>query len=240
MRNLSDTIESLFRLNSGYCHCYRNDNTGIQFPDGYYMEIPINTEYFELPLFAYPAFKDMVEERDAMEKESLVAYLGFKERIPRYVSLDKAMGEVLAEPFRHSGLCYIKASKLEELYFGTAGAVFDKHMRPLLMCSWLIHKNPDTNTYDLECPIVRVDPLCFINQSDTLQRFIAKKFLSATLSTSFRSFNPGVLRDTHGQWHIKVEICDNPFVIKQVEAPSVSTTDEVLLKTALDHLDDIL
>lgn len=139
-------------------------------------------------------------------------------------------------------------------YYVTHGAVFDKDFNPVMMMSWTIEKiqsinagEEDSYTYTLIRPIIRFSPSCF-NKADSMQRYLVNKLLVKSLNKNIKlaywgrdiiSFFPQCDRQRREGFTLKIEIDECPFSVREIEAPSISTTNESLIQLALDHIDEV-
>ena len=251
-RDLEEAIERVFRGNSSRigCRYYYSPRENIS-GNRKYLEIPINEDVFEMPLFALEAFVNLTEDSRDLSTNAVTAMLYTLNKEPRYKSLDRYMRDIILEQFASSRLveCEVKQGTENILYYATHGAVFDSHFKPMMMCSWLIEKvglNDPTRKYRFIKPILRINPDCYISQADPMQRWIAKKAavvgLSMHLGRPFNydlttAFETSVASETTD---LTVEICKCPFKIKTADVPSVSTTNDELLQIAIEQIDEVV
>ena len=252
-RDLETAIERVFRGDSTYtsgCRYWyvnRTETSGSK----KYLEIPINEDVFEVPVFALEAFVNLTADNRDLSTSAVTAMLYTLNREPRYKSLDRYMRDIILEQFTNSRLveCEVKQGTENILYYATHGAVFDRCFNPMMMCSWLIEKvrlNDTTRKYRFIEPILRINPDCYISQADPMQRWIAKKAavvglrmhlgrpFNYDLTTAFENASASDIFD------LTVEICKCPFKIKTADTPSISTTNEDLLQIAIDHIEEIV
>lgn len=250
-RSVSSIVDSIFSTTDSYNHCYRRYDRRTGNPiqsDTKYMIIPIGDGTFEVPIFAFEEFCQAVLDPEAREhpSDALVVQLNYKESQSRYTSLNAVMGDVLNERFYDSRLCKITITKLATTYYGTYGALFNEEFKPIMMCSWLMEKciNPDNHVeYRFIKPIVRVEPYCFMNKGDILERFICNKFVTTVLEGLYH-IPPSRRRylgiTSSNNYHPKIEIDECPFTISGADSPSVSTTNRELLQLARNHINEII
>ena len=117
------------------------------------------------------------------------------------------------------------------------------------MLSWELKKiyrddEQDPFRYKFISPILRVAPEVFINKSNTVERFIINQILPTALSITYLSspiFHRSMIYESNsGNCKVKVLIEKIPFIIKETDVPSISTTNEELLGTALNYIDEIV
>lgn len=139
----------------------------------------------------------------------------------------------------------------EKTYYGTYGAIFDENFKPIVMLSWELKKiyrddDQDPFRYKFIRPILRVAPEVFINKSNTVERFIINQIIPTALSVIYLSspiFHRSMLYESNSSncdTKVKVLIEKIPFIIKETDVPSISTTNEELLGTALNYIDEIV
>ena len=232
-RNLSSTINDVF-------HLYRARNGSVSGiapvnPKTLYLEVPVNSSTFEVPCFVLNSVNltDMLNS----ETEAVVISLNTLNRTPSYSTLSTYMRDVLLDNFKSHRLIKLTtkdSSGIEEYYYATYGAIFNASFKPLLMCSCLAekYKKGDIWDYKLTKSIARIDPMCYLNKGNPIEKFIAGKFIQTVL-TGVDFYDAKLTRSIH------VEIDDSPFKLKQPEAPSISTTNELLLKLAETHIDEV-
>ena len=252
MSSLVDTIETIYQ---GGSHSMINRmNTGSHVPSApttakLYMEIPIGSDVFELPLLAYSAFRDMLSHN--RHCDTLVAQIYSCGLESSYKSLDAIMKDVLtAKPSLH--LCKVRVPGSPTVYYSTYGTVFDSRLKPLMMLSWVFERKADDNgkvKYHYKKPLLRLNPQTCLLKEDALQRFMAGRMLTGSLESYvtipyFVNMNE-FLEQTRSytdrrNFHVRIEIDECPFVIRGVDIPSISLTNEALLQMAADHIDEIL
>ena len=252
-RDLEQAIESAFRGMNTYtrgCQYWYGDRP-IPVSTKKYMEIPIEEDIFELPVFALSDFNELTRDNKDLSTEAITAMLFSLNKEPRYKSLDRYMRDIILEQFTHSRLvkCEVKQGTETILYYGTHGAVFDKYYNPMMMCLWQIERrwvNEKTRKYHFIKPILRINPDCYVHQWDPMQRWIAKKAATAALTeTIYKPFGRD-LTDAFeeipydARMDLTVEISKSPFRIRTADTPSISTTNKSLLQLVIDHIEEIV
>jgi len=247
MASLDSVINAIFEgsnRNSQIRRQYRNtSNTPITVKK--YMEIPIGSDVFELPLFAFEDFKKMHQNKKI--GDVVVASLYSCGQTSDYKSLDSIMKDVLSTYFdKH--LCKVQIPNSPNVYYATFGAVFDENFTPLMMLSWIMERRVSEESvikYRYKKPLLRLNPYPCLNKEDTLQKFICGRWMTAVLSAIVDTpsaygcgsfIEPGCFNFEH----VKIEIDECPFVIRGTDVPSISVTNEYLLQLAADHIDEIL
>lgn len=259
-RNLTSTLNDAFRNYNTSC-CWHTGNIPNVNSSERYMEIPINKDVFEIPLFAISAFNEAINKGN--EPESIIVVLNTENRDPGYKTLDRNMRDVLKERFDVSRLVAIpvKDGNNTLMYYGTQGAIFSDYFTPLMMCSWLVEKYQVTHTiadsasgkfhneeiteYKLTRPLFRINPDVYRTKGDSMERYLAGKTLNTILDLSFLSVHiPGlcsrISTNDRAYNKVKVEIDKSPFIIHDPDVPSASISNKELLQLAIDHIDEVL
>ena len=229
-RTLNGTLENLFR-GFNYARCYPDIGQSLN-PTVKYMEIPISENRFEVPIFAMDGFNKAI--RSNRNIEALTVILNSTGYHSGYVTLDRNMIDVLLERFSRSRLALVNVKDKNNVltYYGTQGAIFDKDLNPVMMCSFLMEKNQEGN-YRCVRPILRIKPQVYMNKANPMERYIVNKIAPTCLSNS-------VLANGTTRSVPKVEIDECPFVIRTSDVPNASTTNKELLQIAINHVDEII
>ena len=250
MASLDSVISAIFKdsnSNSQIRRQYYNrstSNTPITVTK--YMEIPIGSDVFELPLFAFEDFKKMHQNKKI--GDVIVASLYSCGQTSNYKSLDSIMKDVLSTYFdKH--LCKVQIPSSPNVYYATFGAVFDENFTPLMMLSWIMEKRINEEgviKYSYKKPLLRLNPYPCLNKEDAIQKFICGRWMTTALggavyTPSFYDCESFIEPQSCLSFnHVKVEIDECPFVIKGTDVPSISVTNEGLLQLVADHIDEIL
>ena len=240
MANIETAVENIYTVNWSTT---RGLNWGTyENKQKLYMEIPINKEQFELPALAFFAFKN----NNVSNKDAIVVNLRTQDRTPYYVTINRYMCDVLLQDFKNTELIKLRVKQSDNSfydYYGTYGAVFDRNFKPIMMCSWVIekiHDNEENPLYRFVRPILRIAPFCFIDKADSMQRFIANKMPALVLANPMRGCVRGNKFETCPRMPVQVVIEECPFVLKRASTPSFSTTNEELLKSVINHIDEVI
>lgn len=263
-RDLSSTVRTMWSTDC-YCNCYssyRRSRQNTHNSTVRYMEIPIVQDVFEVPLFAFNTFVYAVGQNIDSQAAAIVVSLDTMENTPSYVTVDRFMRDVLLERYSTSRLVLLEVKQGNDTltYYGTQGAVFDRDFNPLMICSyqlervWTVEANagePDKEVvrYKFLQPILRINPNTFLYKESSMERFLVNKLMTNCLENKFnlpyaynlasgRFISPSNYDDV--LMPVKVEICDCPFQIHETETPSISTTNQQLIQTAIDYLDELI
>lgn len=212
-----------------------------------YIEIPLNTTTFEIPVFAFKPFCQMVCSNDWIYKSMIVAELCTEDKACKYKSIDAIMKSVLTEGFRNQ-LTKIEVQQDNQsvIYYATDGMVLDKNFIPIMMCSWIFKKVFELGRihFRLERPLLRISPKVFLMKSNPMEKYLSNKITFACLEAPVIApridFGDMIERPSITQGTVKIEIDNCPFFIREAAEPSVETTNDVLLQTVVDHIDELI
>lgn len=249
--NWNNVIDNIFQGSNTYSDITRRGlrsiNPTTSITPKKYMEIPVNEDTFELPLLALDAFKNMLTKPN--QYDILAARIYSCGLSSSYKSLDAIMKDVLSTRLdKH--LTKVTIAGSTNVYYATYGALFNENLKPLMMLSWIIERgwNEHGNRmYYLKRPLLRLDPYPCIAKEDAVQKILTGKFMTKVLE--FKVGSPYFFEreqvninkySNWGLFNIKVEIDECPFIIRGVDVPSASVTNEALLQLASDHIDEIL
>lgn len=251
MRNLKTAISYCFE-------CVAADNYSpsrrINFTDkSSYMLIPVTGDNIEIPtmaMYSLPTVENKILQKEPID--ALVVNLNNNGGYSSFKSVSASIREAFTILYKNAHLRkLITVGDPEKTYYGTYGAIFDENFKPIVMLSWeleKIYRDDELHPfrYKFIRPVLRVAPEVFINKSNTVERFIINQIIPTALSINYLS-SPSCHRSmiyesnsTNCNTKVKVLIEDCPFVIKETDVPSISTTNEELLDTALNYIDEIM
>lgn len=249
MRDLS------YVLQYGFQHACYSSGIGYNNPDAdeksRYMVIPIDKERFEVPAFALYAL-DKAYPSQNTSFEEIVVKLNYVGVNSYYKTMDAAIRDALVNAYSSIRLHRLpRTGDPERTYYATQGGIFDDDFNPVMLLTWELERVPNITSlrgfdYMFRKPILRVIPEVIINKSNALERYIVNKILPNVLniysiSRPFMSlpfFTAS--NNTTTDFKPKVVIEKIPFEIKNASVPSISTTDEDLMKVALDNLEELV
>jgi hypothetical protein len=246
MANLESTIESIFK--DDYSYRYSRNLYSAPITENSYMEIPINTDVFELPIFAFTNFRGILSKQKNCDV--IVAQLYSCGNPSDYRSMDAIIKDIISRKFNEH-LHTIEVPGTSQVYYGTRGAIFDANLKPIMMMSWILERVKDEEEhvkYRYKRPILRLDADPCLNKEDQLQRFLSNKLLTSTLALNiytpyFYNYNDYFIQSnlwSRESFKIKVEIDTCPFNIKKVERPSISVTNEKLLNLVEEYMGEMI
>lgn len=234
-------MENRYGLDSGYMrHPFERERS---------MVVPISPDkVFELPTFLLselPSLRKLLQEEGS---HALVARLCTEGRFSKYKSMDAIMRDSLQIGFTRKRLhCLVEGDHPRETYYVTHGAIFDYQFNPVMMMLWKVQPIREESgdfKYILRKPILRVSPHVLMEKKDAVQRYICNKIIPTTLAINHISVPSDYidlcLKEWYGWYHVTVEIEKIDFNVKDVDVPSVSTTNEMLLDIALNHVEEAI
>lgn len=248
MRNLESTLSWCFQ-------CLGADFWGptltLRYTDkSSYMVIPISSENIEIPIMALSMSTIESQIKAQGDIDVIVVNLDNIGGYTMYKSASAAIRNVFSTLYRNMHLMKIMSvGDPEKTYYGTYGAIFDENFKPIVMLSWemkRIHQD-DENTpikFKFIRPILRVAPEVLTNKSNVIERFIINQIIPTSLTLNYISspstFGTTIYEENDRDEKVKVIIEDIPFVVKEADVPSVSTTNEELLDIASNYIDEVV
>ena len=222
------------------------------------MDIPIQDDVFEIPLLAFPTFNNILREDKDYSTDAIAVLLYDSGYCSRYKTVDRSMRDLIRETFEDTHLVKFVLEQGENFitFYGTHGAVFDKDYNLLMLCTWQIKRvvlsseaegaaGEHRCVYKIIRPILHVDSSVYLNRRNSMERFIASKIINTCLEEGMTppyGFQMPYIVDTVDSHPIpvKVEIGEFPFTVRPIDTPSISTTNQSLLKLALDHIEEVM
>lgn len=216
-----------------------------------YMLIPVTGDNIEIPtmaMFSLPTLENKILQKEPID--ALVVNLNNNGGYSSFKSVSASIRDAFTVLYKNAHLRkLVTVGDPEKTYYGTYGAIFDENFKPIVMLSWELKKiyrddEQDPFRYKFISPILRVAPEVFINKSNTVERFIINQIIPTALSITYLSssiFHRSMIYESNsGNCKVKVLIEKIPFIIKETDVPSISTTNEELLGTALNYIDEIV
>ena len=215
-----------------------------------YMVIPISSENIEIPLMALNLSTIESQIRAKGDIDAIVVNLNNIGGYTSYKSVSAAVRDVFSTTYHNIHLrkiIFIRDS--EKTYYGTYGAIFDENFKPVVILSWemkRIHQDDENNPIKFKFirPILRVAPEVLINKSNVIERFIINQIIPTSLTlnciSSPSTYRTTIYEDNDRDEKVKVIIEDSPFIVRETDIPSVSTTNEELLDIASNYIDEII
>lgn len=216
-----------------------------------YMLIPVTGDSIEIPtmtMYSFPTLENKILQKEPID--ALVVNLNNNGGYSSFKSVSASIRDAFTVLYKNAHLRkLVTVGDPEKTYYGTYGAIFDESFKPIVMLSWELKKiyrddDQDSFKYKFIRPIIRVAPEVFINKSNTVERFIINQIIPTALSITYLSspiFHRSMIYESNsGNCKVKVLIEKIPFIIKETDVPSISTTNEELLDTALNYIDEII
>ena len=218
----------------------------------HYLEIPINSNVFEIPVVAVETFKNMtLMGSDNADAISVAMYN--LDRRARYYTPDRNMRDILMVDWNCNHLVYIPVGQNGEVidYYGSHGMLLSKDFKLLVVLSWQIKRFIDTDAignsgvkYQVIKPILRIDPICF-SGSDPMMKWCANKLFKTGLTERVLFSYSDSMRRTFKLENVEsmspsIVIEKSPFNIRTPDVPDVLTTREEILQPVIDHIDELI
>lgn len=216
-----------------------------------YMLIPVTGDSIEIPtmaMYSLPTLENKILQKEPID--ALAVNLNNNGGYSTFKSVSASIRDAFTVLYKNAHLRKLATvGDPEKTYYGTYGAIFDENFKPIVMLSWELKKiyrddEQDPFRYKFISPIIRVAPEVFINKSNTVERFIINQIIPTALSITYLSspiFHRSMIHESNsGNCKVKVLIEKIPFIIKETDVPSISTTNEELLGTALNYIDEIV
>ena len=245
MASLTSVIQSIYENSYSYSRWNNGSNTS-PVTETRFMEIPISDSTFELPILAITAFGNMLNREE--QSDTLVAEMYSTGYTSTYKSLEAIMKELLARPFYYH-LSKISIQNTSDVYYSTFGAVFNAEMKPIMMLSWIMErmKTEGHDMYSFMKPLLRIDPETWLLKENSVQKFLSGRMITNALeSTIYPPYNYecreyfNTERYGSDTFKVKVEIEESPFIVRSIDTPSISATNEGLLQLAANHIDELM
>lgn len=216
------------------------------------IEIPLCVDTIEIPTFAMNTFQEKIDSLGNVD--AIIMRLHTQNKIPRYKTVSRYMKTILLNTRGNNDIFRLEIpidnSAECKVYYGMHGAIFDEHLKPIVLCSWILRKvrmsfgDMTEDRYQFIRPIVRINPSIYLSQKDAMEKFIVRNFMPGILSAKIR-FAPVVnsvyfnySRLTRSGMSVKLEFDECPFKLVPITPPSVMTTNETLIDTLKEHIDD--
>lgn len=216
-----------------------------------YMLIPVTGDNIEIPtmaMFSLPTLENKILQKESID--ALAVNLNNNGGYSTFKSVSASIRDAFTVLYKNTHLRkLVTVGDPEKTYYGTYGAIFDENFKPIVMLSWKLEKIYRDDElcsfrYKFIRPVLRVAPEVFINKSNTVERFIINQIIPTALSINYLSspiFHRSMVYESNsGNCKAQVLIEKIPFIIKETDVPSISTTNEELLDTALNYIDEII
>lgn len=245
-RNLESVVQNIYGQYT-YRNCYYHYPVDERDTTIKYLEIPINKDVFEVPMFALHALQRIISDGTVNRTDAIVVSLADHGSKPNYKTLERNMVDVLESDFESSKLIRVDASNGSEnvKYYGTHGAIFDDGYSPVAMYTCQVKRteiDSESHTYSYEIlkPILRIRPESFKTRGDSMEKFITNKLILAGISDSITPCYYSNTINVLPEYNIEVVIGDIPFKPIIADSPSISTTNKELLELVVDHIEEVI
>ena len=206
-----------------------------------YLEIPLNENVIEIPIFFINDFKFLINnKKDNIDK--IVIELSHIGAEPSYKTLSRYMQDLIRTSYKDKLVkCQIKKGGEYYNYYVTGGFITDSEFNPILIAGWQLSREWAENKYMYKFikPFFKISPTV-LEQKDSMQNFIVKKIIpNLFVETLDRPSFPNT--DSYiNNYSINVEIGKECIPIaKVVDKPSISLSNDALIQLAINTINNI-
>jgi hypothetical protein len=200
------------------------------------MKVPIKGDELEIPICILNKFIDWKTHHYSKDVSTMMVSLFHAGAQSSYSTFEGNFKYLLQYYYKDYRLCTIMAKDKNNNvpYFMCSGGVFTENMEPCMLNTVKLTMGSNREITAWE-PVLRLSPLCW-SLNDTMSRMLIGKYLREIIQSPevYCGFDYSL-----PYRKIKVEIGDIPFEIISPKAPSILTTNQELLQTAIDHIDEI-
>ena len=222
--------------------CYRGSWTRHVITDGTkkYLEIPLNNNVIEIPIFFIKTFKSLIRrKKDNVDK--IVIELSHTGAEPSYKTLSRYMQDLIRASYDQKLVkCHIKKGSSYYDYYATGGLIADSEFNPILIAGWQLSREwtDDKYEYKFTKPFFKLSPIV-LEQKDSMQNFIVKKmipelFVDTLSRPSFPNTDSNI-----SPYFINVEIGKDIPIAKVVDKPSISLSNDTLIQLAINTINNM-
>lgn len=236
MDKLSDALRYAFHNCRNHYHALDSDSTLFT-----QVIVPVSDDVFEVPVFVFDS-SSVIDEIRKGTVTTVVADVNYRDVHSHYKSVFSTYCSAITENFIDTGLIKIPSKENEGDCYITHGAIFDSRLNPLLVLTWKVERKVPVgdesykNSLNCLCPIVRIAPQVILEKNNAVNRCIVNKVLPSVLSLT----NVHTSGNYSKTFQPKVIIDSIPFTVRKPSVPSVNTTNDDLIHSALDHFDDFI
>lgn len=254
VRDIKGLLQEIFQ----HCNCPSNNYWSTP-PDNFgtmrYLEIPFSRGMIEVPTFAFNSFLTAAIEDYPDLPAFLVAKLKVSTNRTYFKTVDSIAKSLLPLEFKTERLFMVQLREDSPIYYMSHGLILNADFKPIVICSWLLEEIPNSEEigvkYKFVRPIVRIAPSCFLEEPNTVSRFIANKLfknamnlevaqptMSQTYDVPWRQAI-SVVRNSSSNKKVIVEVGNIPFNSRYKDSPSISTTNDKIMEIARNCVSDI-
>lgn len=245
-RDLSYIVERCYKdYNNTYCDL-STDNADNKYAN---LVIPMDKDVFEVPVFALQAFNNDVLREHPRSIDAIVVNLHYTGYRSSYKSLDAAIRNTLNAVLTNAhNIVRLPHDFNEPVYYCLGGSIFDKDYNPIMMMTWVIEKDYSDGEegmlrYKFVRPQLRIAPETFIYRASAVERYIVNKIAPKALQLRYGVDSPYMGSNFNQQGicgDVKLIVEKMPFALRSADVPSVSTTNEELVRVALDNIEELM
>lgn len=201
------------------------------------MEIPVGTDVIEVPCFLLPRFK-LYAHSNNQSANAIITQLSNCAHKPMY----KTLNSVLSYSIRTRIITKFEVSQQNQTvkYLITFGAILEEDLNPIMMCSWVLRKIPNTEDngcYEYLYPLLRIAPKCLLYPNNLMERTIGKKIPLLLIGKTIRP-NSWVTLIEEDLGPLRLEVADSPFKMTAITPAFPDVSNEDLLRCVYNYSDD--
>ena len=201
------------------------------------MEIPVDTDVIEIPCFLLPRFK-LYAHSNNQSADAIITQLDDCAQEPMY----KTLANELSYSIRTQYITKFEVPQQNQTvkYLITFGAILEEDLNPIMMCSWVLRRRPNTESddcYEYLYPLLRIAPKCLLYPNNLMERTIGKKIPSLLIGKTIRP-NSWVTLIEEDLRPLRLEVADSPFKMTAITPAFPDVSNEDLLRCAYNFSDD--
>ena len=250
---LQDSLFDSYRWLSGSLQRYGNRGTHPKRMSPLkYLKIPLGKIPFELPLLTLDSLRGIINSvydgvENVLNTDSLIVPLEVNNIRTYYKSLERNLVDVL----RMSTINGLYKIVIDEengvFYYATRGAIFDKELNPIMICSWkvtskeFLWEGEIKQQLEFTRPVLRIDANCFTSQKNAMERLVSKKIPTLVLPMLLQ--DPFTAAECTSSPEVIIEDFHSskfPFKIREVFPPSMSVRDKEFFDVVKDYKEELV
>lgn len=199
----------------------------------------------EVPFFLLPHFVNFCINKlydDGFQ--NIAVPLIVNKQLPSFKTLDPNIKDCFSKRFYVHGLCRLTNSP--NITYAAPAVIFDSDFNVLCTLS-LKFKYKKTGDYGnkiftIEKCLFRVSPKVYLDKKDKVCRYICNQLIPSFMDSNhgyYYNNSNDVIEVFNSLDKVAILIEDIPFNIVKASVPSISTTNEEIMKTVADNIEEI-
>ena len=217
-----------------------------------YLKVPLGKIPFELPLLTLDSLRGIINSIDdgvnnVLNTDSLIVPLEVNNIRTYYKSLERNLVDVLGMSTTSGLYKIVIDEKNGVFYYATRGAIFDRELNPIMICSWkvaskeFLWEGRIKQQLEFTRPVLRIDANCFTSQKNAMERLVSKKIPSLVLPRFMKNpFSSGECANTPEVIIEDFHSSKFPFKIREVFPPSMSVRDKEFFDVVKDYKEELV